>query len=151
MTNEFLGKPVTGDISHYTTAKPQQDEPSVLLDALNKVLEHPLVESAHWTQYTPYFNDGEACEFRIYEASVKVKGVDEGGDYDNGVFGEWELGYYDTTKDLEGIEDLRTLLEEFSGHLSSGRHYVILNEKFGDPADVTATKDGFNVEYYDHD
>lgn len=151
MTNEFLGKPVTGDINHYTTAKPKQEDPAILLDALNKVLDHPLVESVHWNQYTPYFNDGEACEFNIYEAVVKVKGVDEGGDYDNGHFGEWELGYYDSTKHLEGVEELREVLKAFNTPLSSGSHFVILNEKFGDPAEVTATKDGFNVEYYEHD
>lgn len=151
MTNEFLGKPVTGDISRYTDAAPTQEDPAILIDALNQVLEHPLAEYVKWNQYTPYFNDGDACEFSIHEARVKVEGIDEDGDYDDGTFGEWELSYYESTKSLEGVDDLRARLKEFNGHLSSGRHYVILNEKFGDPAEVTATKDGFAVEYYEHD
>ena len=151
MSNDFFGKPVTGEIHRYSEAAPQQEDPAILLDALNNVLEHPLAESVKWNQYTPYFNDGDACEFSIYSAAVKVKDVDEGGDWDNGFFGPWELGYYDATKNIEGRESLQEALREFESRLSSGAHYVILNEKFGDPAEVTATPDGFSVEYYEHD
>jgi hypothetical protein len=28
--------------------------------------QYPMVESVHWTQYTPYFNDGEECTFSAY-------------------------------------------------------------------------------------
>jgi hypothetical protein len=27
-----------------------------------------IIEAISWTQYTPYFNDGESCEFRVQEA-----------------------------------------------------------------------------------
>ena len=121
-------------------------------EALEGLFEkYPDLIGVRWTQYTPYFNDGDACEFSIYSAAVKVKDVDEGGDWDNGFFGPWELGYYDATKSIEGSESLQEVLREFESRLSSGAHYVILNEKFGDPAEVTATQDGFSVEYYEHD
>jgi len=36
----------------------------------------PMVEAIRWNQYTPYFNDGDACVFGVYEASIKLTDVD---------------------------------------------------------------------------
>lgn len=36
---------------------------------------NPQIDSVRWTQYTPYFNDGEPCEFGVGDAGVKVKDV----------------------------------------------------------------------------
>lgn len=37
--------------------------------ALQAVLRHKLVTGVAWTQYTPYWNDGEPCTFRVGEVS----------------------------------------------------------------------------------
>lgn len=62
----FLGIPVEGDIrSDYRAIKqlPISEIQHVLLDLLND----PYFVGVGWTQYTPYFNDGEPCEFEIHE------------------------------------------------------------------------------------
>jgi hypothetical protein len=34
---------------------------------------HPVLLSFGWTQYTPYFNDGEACEFSVHTDYFSIK------------------------------------------------------------------------------
>lgn len=34
--------------------------------------KHPMAKAVVWTQYTPYFNDGDACVFRLNEPELKV-------------------------------------------------------------------------------
>jgi hypothetical protein len=38
--------------------------------------EHPNVQSFSWTQYTPYFNDGDACEFSANVEDYTLNTVD---------------------------------------------------------------------------
>lgn len=33
---------------------------------------HPAIDAVSWKQYTPYFNDGDACYFRIYDYALRV-------------------------------------------------------------------------------
>jgi len=35
--------------------------------------KHPKLESFSWTQYTPYFNDGDSCTFGVNSGSLYVK------------------------------------------------------------------------------
>jgi len=46
------------------------------MDLFNR---YPDMRNFSWEQYTPYFNDGEPCEFGVYEYSVRVNGEDEYG------------------------------------------------------------------------
>jgi len=57
--------------------------------------------------------------------------------------GDW--GYAPLTD-----EEMR-IVETFTNALVDGSHFVALHEHFGDPAQVTATSEGFRVEYYSHD
>ena len=34
--------------------------------------QHPMVEQVYWDQYAPYFNDGDACVFRVNEGLILV-------------------------------------------------------------------------------
>lgn len=34
--------------------------------------DHPEAKAIVWTQYTPYFNDGDACVFRVNELELKA-------------------------------------------------------------------------------
>ena len=44
-----------------------------------------VVENIFWTQYTPYFNDGDACEFSVHDVYLSLKDEnDEDDDYDEG-------------------------------------------------------------------
>lgn len=160
MTNEVFGRPINGDVTRYKTVV-EQDDPQLFIDALDAVLAFDGVESVRWTQYTPYFNDGDPCEFStiIYGGGVKLSfGDPDHGDYENGYYEEFRF-YNSSTRSFEPITTINdhdvTALSEafivFEEALSNGKHEIFLQQNFGDPAEVTATKEGFDVEFYDHD
>lgn len=121
----------------------------------------PEVESIRWAQYTPYFNDGEACYFGVNDITIKLKGVDEGGDYDDGY--EYSVGF-DLKSDwgrkeakASGLsEDQITRRNEIDkGHrelskaingLEDALEYVL-----GDHVQVTITSTEITVDDYEHD
>lgn len=169
----LLGRPVTGDIGHFTSAPKEQRPDEEFLAALDELLAVEGVESVRWEQYTPYFNDGDACEFGVHEPSVKLVGNDEGGDYDDGFLnsfdawppvkegyrdaatGKWVPGVY-APIEIDGvdpavIEAARTALAAFGSVLEGGAHFILLQSVFGDPSQITATRAGFSVESYEHD
>lgn len=41
-----------------------------------------VVENIFWTQYTPWFNDGETCEFGVNEVCLTIKGDEDVYDYE---------------------------------------------------------------------
>jgi hypothetical protein len=67
--HNFLGIPVTGDINHSKKRVPQKplEELAPLMQAL---LDDETIASFGWTQYTPYFNDGDPCVFSIHQCLV---------------------------------------------------------------------------------
>jgi len=44
---------------------------------------NPVFKSFSWTQYTPYFNDGDSCEFSAYTDYVYIDDEDEESDFHN--------------------------------------------------------------------
>src|SRR6478736_1430716 len=112
MTKEDLkitGRSIEGDITSGRRHRTPQLGAQEFLAAIDKVLALPNVDSLRWRQYTPYFNDGEPCEFDVHEVGAKVVGGEEdGGDYSDGYFGSWELSYYK----VAGTEELQAALKE---------------------------------------
>lgn len=55
-------------------------------EALSEFFDaHPQVEALRWEQYTPHFNDGDACVFSVHEVRAKLKDVpDDEEDEDYG-------------------------------------------------------------------
>lgn len=134
----------------------------------------PAGYGVRWRQYTPYFNDGEACEFSVHEAYLvpayrgedgdimfgrpPVEGEvaedeDEYEDSDSGVaLGSWGLESY-------GKQDYNPLIEGFSPEalqaLITARNDLpddMLERAFGDHAHVVILADGtFQRSSYDHD
>jgi len=104
---------------------------------------NPLLKSFSWRQYTPYFNDGDPC---IFGASVDgdaivindIEGYDV-YDYKNG-----------KRVPVKEHEDIFPLYEEISEFLSEFKQEV-LQRIFGDHISVTVTKDGVEIEEYEHD
>lgn len=178
MTKTFAGRPVNGTVERYTPEMKPQRPVEEFAEALDAVLAFPEVESVRWTQYTPYFNDGEACVFGLHSREIKFVGDDEGGDDENGFHELWLSfpdGYFEThdwhgrcgrpkpdradevwqTKYVE--EDGNAVSSELKAAgtvlgraFESGEHDVALLGAFGDPAEVIATSGGFDVESYDH-
>ncbi len=62
-----------------------------LMEGLKQFMDtFPTVEAIRWTQYAPYFNDGEPCEFGVHDPMFKVAGLPEdGGDYEDGFYFGW--------------------------------------------------------------
>lgn len=98
---DFEGRPINGKISFYgnKTVKEQHD-PAELIAALDALFAFPEVVAVRWTQYTPYFNDGEACTFDVNDARTKLIDTDEeDGEYEDGFIdssGDWPDDYFET-------------------------------------------------------
>ena len=93
--------------------------------------EFPAVERFSWTQYTPYFNDGDECTFSV-NSDPKINDVD----------------CYDSDEDKKGIPDgafksVRKLIESIDE--------PAMKEMFGDHCKVIVTREGVTVEEYSHD
>lgn len=163
MTTNFLGIPVDGEIAKGSTRVEQRplEEFAPILQA---VLSDDTIVEFGWRQYTPYFNDGDPCEFGVHGCWVKT--VDDGEDLD-----EWELEMGSTHPSLgkrayeynyaseryeergyEGTDEARydrclALAQAVEG----GSFENVLLEAFGDHAYVVVRRDGIKIEYYDHD
>lgn len=104
---------------------------------------HPDVKAIGWTQYTPYFNDGDPCEFSVHE--LHASAVDE---RDDEVGGDgWEYLYGKSTKGFsqKSWDDLIALKEALNGAEPE------LEAAFGDHVLVIVTPAGIDVEEYEHD
>lgn len=169
--NNILGRPITGDIENYSYRTPTpQKGPEEFLEALDGFFaKYPFVSFIRWAQGTPGFNDGEPCTFDLHEARFGLNDpdseVDEDhedfdGEYGDNTFtssalydlADWKNGDYTRVwkTSLLGHEIPSTFYEDFHTFASEWDAYSdIFQEKFGDPAETTATRDGFNVEYYE--
>lgn len=116
------------------------------------------VEAVRWSQYTPYFNDGDSCEFGRNDFYVKLKKALPIVKYDktDGLTSDDDDdGFTDSyTIESDRNKDPRTLalaksLEKLS-RAFSGTDDIFL-DTFGDHVQVTCTRDGFDVEEQSHD
>ncbi|MFD5069158.1 hypothetical protein ACFWNC_14685 [Streptomyces sp. NPDC058369] len=168
----FLGMPVSGYITEDSTRVEQKplEELAPLFQAL---LDDPTIVEFGWTQYTPYFNDGDTCEFSVHGLWVKTTAeaegaVDEYGDeYEvwdlevdyhpslGKVEGHWEgeWPYRVFVKDsYEGPdEDRYNRCHDLDRALQSGEFETELLNNFGDHAQITVRKNGIEVDSYSHD
>lgn len=160
-TVQDLGRTVDGDINYSTDLKEQHD-PMEFMNALDALLQHKGVKRVSWEQYTPYFNDGEACIFsaQMYGGGVKLKfGDDDAGDYENGYYEsfkqyDYATRSYQVQEVLNGVNlgDLPEKLATFGEMIDGGHHNNFLLRSFGDHAKIFAKRDGsFKVETYEHD
>lgn len=72
----FLGMKVEGDIyasRHSNTPQLSEEEVTALFAA---VIGQRKIKGIAWTQYTPYFNDGDVCEFSIGDLYFAIEGAD---------------------------------------------------------------------------
>ncbi|MBM4707887.1 hypothetical protein GS982_01575 [Rhodococcus hoagii] len=200
--NTIAGRPINGEISHYSSKEICEQRPiQEFLDALDALFAFPEVEAVRWEQYTPYFNDGDACEFGIREVRIKfVGGDEEAGEREDGFIEsglDFPPGYFDTHSygdykyyaadgtevdankrwGMRGVtskhvfpegkaratytdmkfyvngevrEDIEKAYGDFARRVG-GAHEIDLRKHFGDPAQVTATREGFDVEFYEHE
>lgn len=155
----FLGIPVEGSIirGHRVPQRPVTD----LQPFLRALLDDDTITEFGWRQYTPYFNDGEPCVFRVGECWVRTTTdaatVDAAdlwiGRYDTDHPG---LGQLERTADgnsrYQGVDEARyQRAMALATALEDGAFNDVLLETFGDHASVTVRRDGITVDYYEHD
>lgn len=154
MTDTVFGLPLSGDISYYNERISLEQYPIEQLQPyIQAMLDDPEVAKFGWIQYTPYFNDGEACVFGVHGCFVltneDVAKLKEDNEYDGEYFSHWDYevrsyAYGDEPKSPQHHID-------FSDAIGSGHFFQALEHTFGDPAEVVITKEGITVEAYDHE
>lgn len=149
----------------------------ILKEEFDKVFAAvPRLTGIYWTQYTPFFNDGDTCEFNVYDFHFEVDGYEirwsetyaaqhsyvKAGEKVSGECTEDRPNYYydfyvhpkqveDTDFDVtnpitEAEYKALTELETSCQQAENAMRAV-----FGDHAEITATREGFEVEEYEHD
>lgn len=122
--------------------------------------KYPNVESFGWTQYTPYFNDGDACEFYANTDYLIINGeYAEDSEWfskivikDYGVWNRESKKYEgrveeDNLKYNENLVDAYNEIVEFLSNFDN-RFYL---SKFGDHAEIVVSKFGLEISDCDHD
>jgi len=90
--------------------------------------ENTELDSVEWTQFTPYWNDGDECVFRSdhKHAEIMIAGA---------------LWTHDCN--IQTKNDVKGFLDVFDSD--------DMESMFGDHAKVTVTKNGIEVEEYEHE
>lgn len=99
----------------------------------------PEIKKIQWTQYTPHFNDGDACEFGVHEPSFLLEGSE-------GFQDTWELRSHPS----------RDAFDALTKRLQAPAMEDVFESTFGDHVEVTASRDAagvvsFESEEYEHD
>jgi hypothetical protein len=124
--------------------------------------QYPDITSVVWTQYTPYFNDGDECIFGMHEMEFKNDGETSYSYGEDCVVRQLaktvEKRYdYNTRSYLpplrESLTEDEQKLVNAAADLRSLCYGLKENMKiiFGDHVQVVATRDGFDVSEYNHD
>ena len=134
----------------------QTEAQTMFKESLKSFFElNPGVNALRWTQYTPYFNDGDACVFSVgdvYFTNAKGNQLDDigsWGEYKGDDENVWSENYckYLTGKLGVNVESC----EFISSMINSSEMQDIMEMMFGDHVCVTVTRVGIDVTDYDHD
>jgi hypothetical protein len=174
MTNSTLaGLPIWGEpVFPRSTAGVEQWGDDKFSELLRPLIDSPRVEAIKWEQFTPYFNDGDVCEFSVGTPEMKVNdrpGIEEDDWDDDGFVSIWSVhleggrqrrwvsgeygwgGHYEYTgPEIEQHEDYDAF-SALTAAMERGHFEELLYERFGDHAQVTIYKDRITVETYDHE
>ena len=122
--------------------------------------KNPRLESFSWNQYTPYFNDGDTCVFSANTDYLKINGeyADDSDWISENTVTSWGT-YNRETKKYEGRVEVPN--ESYDAELDKVtqeiKDFLCLFDddfyirKFGDHSEITVTKEGIEVEEYEHD
>lgn len=125
----------------------------------------PEVGAVSWVQYTPYFNDGDACEFSVHEPGFmtlaewedeekREEAMDDMYERDPFTRSRWgsnEL-YEETVKAYgqERTDYCSTVINEFCSVFRKLDNELFLY-CYGDHVRVTVSRNGTEIEEYEHD
>lgn len=110
--------------------------------------KYPKLERFSWTQYTPHFNDGDACEFGVRNHDIPI--TYDGKDFDDVskyTFDTSESYCDDNAISLYGFKDAFVEIDALLKNFEEDDYKFM----FGDHVEITVSRDGVNVEEYEHD
>lgn len=144
-----------------------QEEIRVKLEAeLKKTFkaffEETGVTAVIWSQYSPYFNDGDECVFSVHAPvftnaplddleNVSAWGEYEGEDESVWLYGEDVYGYDDPAEGAVVPQEIIPALDALSKLIQNSALEDIFKALFNNHVKVTATAEGFATEEYSHD
>lgn len=106
--------------------------------------KHPKLESFSWYQYTPYFNDGDTCEFGVHNDYLYM--VFDGEELEEVCDYSFRAG-----KKYNKIVGLKEAYEDINDVLSSISSDAY-ESMFGDHVRVTVSREnGLEISDYDHE
>lgn len=117
----------------------------------------PSLVQIKWSQYTPYFSDGDVCEFGVNEPGFYIESDDLSEshyeheltrryDEEQSAKNPWAKRYNDRYDALGGKEFLNAKTD-----LWKSIPKELFLAVFGDHVEVTVTRDGITTEEYSHD
>ena len=122
--------------------------------------KHPKVESFGWSQYTPYFNDGDTCTFSANTDYISINGeyVDDSKWINEKTVTDWgtwnrDLRIYEGRVEVPNLDydpELSKGADEITEFLRNFDNDFYIT-RFGDHAEITVSKDGVDVDEYEHD
>jgi hypothetical protein len=144
----FLGIEVKGDITRgdkRTAQRPLSD----LEPLIRAVLDDPTIKAFGWTQYTPYYSDGEPCTFGVQTPWFLTTADPEPDDVDK--LYDYEIHIYSDHPSLGRAGERFRRVQALSEAIDGGAFEYVLLEAFGDHAEVIVRASGITVDYYSHD
>jgi hypothetical protein len=130
----------------------QEEGKKVLGEAFKEFFAaNPAVKAIKWTQYTPYFNDGDPCEFSSNASYADILlGIPKEMVNSDNFYVNDEEDEVSTWVDTKGTSETKGI-DEFLESLGNVKDRIYL-AIFGDHTEVTAHVNGeFTVEEIDHD
>ena len=158
------------NVHHKIWAESQRRGRDLALDALKVFFEEaPRVYMVGWTQYTPYFNDGDACVFSVHDIHILTfndyreyrEDLDEDDDfYPENYIWDWPCvwsmgqGWMGEHPNRERVwreewADIGPALEKLEECFQTADS--VLEAAFGDHSQIFATRENVRVEEYQHD
>jgi hypothetical protein len=141
-------------INEVNAARKELDEKAknILMDAFKEVFQQvPEINTIGWLQYTPYFNDGSPCVFRLRGEGVnfRLSEVPEDAEEDEDNYGFEQSGWFSeySLKDQKISITSKHLLKDLAKAISSNIDDL---ESLGEGR-VIVTNRGIEVEEWDHD
>jgi hypothetical protein len=122
---------------------------------------NPKIKAVVWQQYTPYFMDGDPCEFSVNEVSFTnaedeedLKQISWGEYYGNNpdviCFNKSEFSMGRKSK-VAGACDNSDSVIHLSNFITSSAAEEMLKSTFGDHKLVIATREGFTTYEFEHE
>lgn len=177
---EVFGIPVSGKPMKGRRGRMPQRPLSDLREAFEALIADERVVEFGWEQYTPYFNDGDVCEFGVYTPWIRTVDDDEDADrYDleisnvhptlgnmsyewfefsdaeqSAYRAKWKTNYAPAGECRSASKEAKYPdLYELAKKLNvdASSYKDALYDAFGDHARVTVTKTGIQIDEYDHD